>query len=411
VFANGESFVRVRDIDGDASADPDKITCKVFSRYKLKRPPEADAEAGAAEAKEVFKVRDAITLELTETGPHSGIFVGSTVPALAKAVGDAYARDGVLQAMVGDEVVLEYVDESHIAGDEPRTLTVPAKLLVGAIRDVRIEHREVRSIELKAKKQIIEAKIYLKLAEIFKDVGLEESAFERAGEGLDRVEEVIRAGIKAGLDRSMVEEAFSIKWDLLLAQNKFSEAVEVCRALTKLFPNSPLVGKALLKIGVAKMNSGSRGELNEAIRVFTSVTRLKDSEHKAEAAFLIAEIYRKQAMQSDDPNLTRAVVAYKRVAENYPDSRFAGEALDQIIMYYIKIRDYRQAIERIERVFQDYPDADFLDKMLLRWAVAAYGRGDRRTALRKVDQLLREWPDSPLAQKAKRLQERIGTLE
>jgi len=63
------------------------------------------------------------------------------------------------------------------------------------------------------------------------------------------VEEVINTSLRASLDRSLVEEAFSVKWDLLLVQDKLGEAIAVCRSLMQLFPDSSLVDKALLKIG------------------------------------------------------------------------------------------------------------------------------------------------------------------
>ncbi len=45
---------------------------------------------------------------------------------------------------------------------------------------VEVEERVVESIELKARKNLIESKIYLKLGSIFKEVGLQKQATEKA---------------------------------------------------------------------------------------------------------------------------------------------------------------------------------------------------------------------------------------
>ncbi|MBM4043307.1 MAG: tetratricopeptide repeat protein, partial [Planctomycetes bacterium] len=314
-----------------------------------------------------------------------------------------------LSAMKGDELVVEYLDDAHIAGAEPREVRANAKLLIGQIQDVKIEHREVDTLDLKARKNLIEAKIYLKLGSIFKEVGLQKQANEKSSEGLDRVDDVIRTSTKASLDRSLVEEAFSVKWDLLLVQDKMGEAIAVCRTLTQLFPDSTLVDRALLKIGQARMESENP---HEAIGIFNAVIGLPKSDLKAEAQYNIGKVLERLAnehakQQGRDPDLSQALTAYKKCSDNYPDSPFAGDALEQIANYYILAKDYKRAVELMERVFQDYPDASFLDRMLLKWVIASYRLGNLQTAKGKAEQLLAEYPNSPLAPKARQFQEII----
>ena len=102
------------------------------------------------------------------------------------------------------------------------------------------------------------------------------------------------------------------------------------------------------------------------------------------------------------------MVAYKKVADAYPDSEFAGSALDKIANYYISTKDYDRAIGLMERVFQDYPDAKFLDAMLYKWEVAAYRKGDYATARAKAEQLLSDYPNSKLAEKVRKDLEMIN---
>ncbi len=409
VFGDNDCFVRVKDLDRDKTAARDRITCKVYTQYTVNIERDAALEGiDLSEKSTEVRVRDTITLELKESGPHTGIFTGTSKPVVITDGSRVNQGDDILSAMRDDELVLEYYDNFHINGEDPRTVKAQAKLLLGAIQDVKIEHREIDIVELKAKKQLIEAKIYLKLANIFKEVGLNDNAYEKADEGLERAEDVIRSSLRASMDRTIVEEAFSIKWDLLLAKDRLSEAIRVCRTLTQLFPDSTLVDKALLKIGMAKMNAEDDHEVNEAVSIFNSIIHLKKSDLKPEAAFRIAEVYEKRAKRHERPDLSRAMLAYKKCAESYADSPFAGEALEKIVNFYIHNRDFRRAIEMMERVFQDYPDASFLDKMLLKWAIAAYRLKDYRTSLSKIDQLLAEHPNSAVAPKAKKIRDTIA---
>ncbi len=99
-------------------------------------------------------------------------------------------------------------------------------------------------------------------------------------------------------------------------------------------------------------------------------------------------------------SMGRAVKAYQKCAENYPDSAFAGPSLEKVANFYLLTKDFARAGELMERVVQDYPDASFLDRMLLNWAKAAQGMGDSATAKAKCEQLMSEYPASELASEA-----------
>ncbi len=420
VFAGQPFFVRVRDQDADTSDRLDTLSVAATVRYKQKAS-DADADRTGVDLTgdaEKIRVRSSASLQLTETGPHTGVFVGGGhVHELADDEDtQALASRGELVAARGDEIALDYEDAEHIAGREPVVRTYVAKMLVGSIQDVRIEHREVDDEDLKARKSLIEAKIFLRLGQVFKDVGLREKAAEKADEGLELVEQVLRIGVKAGIDGSLVEEAFNVKWELLLVQDKLNEAIRVCHDLIRLFPNSSLADHALLRIGMTRMESADEAERKEATSIFQSLLRLPSSAVKAEAQFRLAEMAAETAIaqwernkdRSGRPNMSAALRAYKACADRYPESPFAAESLDKISSYYIQVQDYRRAIELMEQVFQDYPDAAFLDSMLFKWAVAAYRLNDYTAAKAQIDRLLFEYPNSEFAPKAKKVQEAIA---
>jgi len=412
VVGGAECFVRLKDLDQDVSDKPDTVIVRLLSQYKEKR--ERDLEKGVLldEPEEEIKQRDAIDLQLVEIDPkegrptgHSGLFGGTTRVVMATEAAQINQSDNTLSAMQGDEIVAIYLDEANISGSS-RELKASARILNDRLADVEKQTREVTDLDKKAQKLNIEANIYLRLGQIFKDVGLNAKAYEKADIGLASVEDVLRLSLKASLSREIVEEAYSLKWELLLVKDNLSEAISVCHTLTQRFPDSALVDKALLKIGEAKMMAK---EYEGAIQVFAGILRLPKSELKAEAQFNIARIEEERlleaAKRSNRPaQLASAMLAYKKVADTYPDSPFAGEALDKIANYYIQVGDYSRAIELMQQVFQDYEDAKFLDRMLLKWVIAAYRSGQFAMAKEKLDELLSRYPGSAAAEKGREYQ-------
>lgn len=400
VFGDNPAFIRVKDLDLDTTDKPDTLTVRVIAQYKAEREQPAEKTGVELEEEPQWVMRDNLDVQLTETGGHTGIFCGTVLPKVVAAASDVKTDDNELSVMKGDDIIVSYQDETHAMGPDPRTVSYKAQLLLGQIQDVKIEQRIVDSVELKARKDLIEARIFLKLGMIFKEVGLLQKASEKADEGLLRVDSVIAAGSKASLDRALIEEAFSVKWELLLVQDKLSQAIAVCETLTAAFPDSSLVDRALLKIGMARMEGDKP---YEAVGIFAAVIRLPKSDLKAEAQYHIAEVTEKMAVEragGNKPDLSGALLAYRKCAEEYPGSSFAGDSLEKVANYYITSGDYARAIELMERVVSDYPDASFLDRMLLKWVVAAYRMGDYDAAKARAQQLLSEYPNSKSAEKA-----------
>jgi len=414
VIGNTESFLRVKDMDRDITHNKDTVQITISTRYKV-RQEAADAVASDSaeyaneQKREIWKTRDTVTVTLNETEEHTGVFTGKTVPTIVTDPTGIDPGDKTLSAMKGDEMVCVYVDNRHMAGEDPVEVKGTTKVFIGKPNDVAIRHWLVDDPEQKARKNLIEAKIYLKLAGIFKDVGLSTKASVKAEQGIKRVDLVIRSGLKASMDRSIIEEAFMVKWELRLVQDKLPQAIGVCRTLMRLFPDSTLVDRALLKIGQAKMQGG---DLGGAVSIFSSIVRLKQSTLKAEAQYMIAQAHESNAMKSaarakargrkvkPGAGMGSAIAAYQACAEKFPDSAFAGPSLENIANFYLLTEDFKRAGELMERVVQDYPDASFLDRMLLNWAKAAQGMGDSATAKAKCEQLMSEYPGSSLAAEA-----------
>ncbi len=401
-FVGQPAFLVLTDVDQDVSPAADKAALRIMSRYRV--DPEDREERTGAEGsgftdfleseEEEFKVRDELTVVLTEVDTnaviHSGRFVGSFPIIAAPPGGEADKQDDVVSCVEGDELVAVYVDALHEAGEFNRDVT--AKIVVGGEINTHPQASQNIVIDptVRASKELVESQAFLELAQIFNDMGLRHGAAEKADEGLDRVVSII--GMQESIDPTLKEQAFKLKWELHMAKQDYDAAIATCRAFNALFPNSAFVDQALLGIGRIKW---AAKEYAEAISVFNQVLNLKTSMAKADAQYAIA-----QCTEESSGSIERAVGLYRLCAERYPDSAFAGPSLSKLVDYYIETKDYAQASDTLVKVFEDYPDADFLDAMLLKWVMVAFRMGDFRTAHEKCTTLIFQYPGSKYAKKA-----------
>jgi tetratricopeptide (TPR) repeat protein len=419
-------FIRLKDIDRSTSTDPETIGIRVFTQYKIEPTEEDLIGINLDNQEDLFRERDSINITLTEADGYSGIFQGQVRPVLLpdREEGDGVTveveesaidrEDDTLSARTTDEIVVEYTDETHIGGLEPRVITYSTLVLDNIRNDVEISQWVVEDADLKARKNLIESRIFLRLGQIFKEVGLNAKATEKAEEGLERVEAVIRSSLDHNLKRTLLEDAFNVKWDLLLVQDNLSQAVAVCNALLRLFPNSRVADQALMRIGTAKVESAYPDEWRSAVNVFRSVMRIQKSELKAEAAYRIAEATEKigfyQQRDREEQAITQgAISAYKACADAYPESAFAGRALEKVVQYYIDTEDYPRAVDLMELIVQDFEDASFLDVILLKWAITAQKMGNADVALDKLNKLIAEYPNSKVVSTAMRFRNQLLT--
>ncbi|MDD5679227.1 MAG: tetratricopeptide repeat protein [Kiritimatiellae bacterium] len=390
-------FIYVNDLDRDASVAADKITVRVVSRYK---PEKDESLARSVDTEKLilqgdereYEIRDEATVTLAELGTsavHSGRFGGSImIQSLVEGV-PPNKSDNVLTCGMDDDIVAFYTDEMNIDGAVRRDAT--ATLLVVGEIDGRpmVTQNVVFDPVVKAKKQIVEATAYLQLTRIFKSMGLMKNAVEKANQGMERVQDIILA--KTPIPSRLKEEAFQIKWDLQIEIEDFTGAVATCQLFSRLFPTSSFADEALMKIGMVKLETK---DIPGAIKVFTSILSLPNSQAKAEARYRIAEA-------QETSNKSIAMQTYKQCAEQFPDSEYAGKALGKLADYYIESKEYNKADQLLEQIFQDYPDASFLDSMLLKWVIAAYQMGNYDKAREKCTQLLFEYPGNQFAAQAK----------
>ena len=334
-----------------------------------------------------------MTVKLTETGKHTGKFTAS-VP-IKRFIEDQPVEksDGSLTCALNDEVIVTYVDDLHIGGNSPREVTDSVIVASDISSTPHTSVQVVGDPIIAVKKNLVEATAYLELGKIFKSMGLIKQGKDKANEGLDRVDTVLRTRL---IPTALTQEGFKLKWELQLIKDDYTGAISTCELFNRLYPESPFVDQALMGIGKVKVEDK---KYTEAMDIYRRVLALPNSQVKAEAQFHIAEC----TELTTKPGSEAAVAQYKLVAERYRDSEFAGEALAKMIDYYIDKKDFSMANDMLTQVFQDYPDGKFLDAMLLKWVMVSYRMGDYQKSFDKCQELMFQYPDSPFAARAQQI--------
>ena len=410
LFAGQPAFVRMTDLDLDQTASPDTAEVNVTVLYKVEKPEDDLAEIAGVDVNalepepEEWLERGSLKLRLTETADHSGEFRGTFRPYVEGAEGD-------VAVMPGDVLVVSYQDETHLHGREAEERSARVTVVVGGSTEPQSIVSVANDATTQARKLLIESQLLHRWGSIFKEVGLDDSAFVKAEEGLVKVEAILALTARQSIERSLLEQTFATKWDLYLVQGKLNEAIATCQALVRLFPDTTLVDRAFLNIARARAESEDVGDKSEAIKVYRQVLALPESTYKAEAQFRIGEVTEElvklKTRPGNQPNYAPAMLEYQRVTESYPNSPFAGEAFNKIINYQIGLRDYVRAVELMDRVIQDYPDAPWLDEILLKWGVVANRMGNRDAAVQKFLRVLEEYPNGTSAAQAAQFLQRL----
>jgi TolA-binding protein len=425
-FLGQPVFVLLSEADLDVSPKADSATVRVLSRFKEEETDEVrsststgvDIEKMLRTEEDQWRTRDEITITLaelkaladaaaagSEPAPsagdeiHTGRFGGqfSLVPFVEDQPVDR--GDAALTAAVGDEIVATFADELHVGGAAPRTVTAVTTVASEIDSKPRAVQYEVGDPVVAARQSVVESSAFLELGRIFKAMGLMKGAVEKVGEGLTRIDPIIRQS--GAIPAALTEEAFRTKWELHIVADDFNQAIQTCELFNRLYPESPFVDRALLQIGQIKEEKKLP---DEAIRVYQRILALPASQIKAEAQYRIAQATEKLPHPGA---AEQAIVQYKLCAERYPESPFAGESLGKLVDYHIEKKDNTAANDLLDQIFQDYPDAQFLDAMLLKWVMVSYRTGDFQKAFDKCTQLLFEYPASPYAERARAILPKI----
>jgi tetratricopeptide (TPR) repeat protein len=454
-FPGQPQALLLRDADLDVSPKAESVTITVRSLYKVAAAEAAETGAEGAldifaaqdEDKDVWKQRDVVTVTLIER-PKIDVKVDVKVDPKAKAttkaapetapkaatggirtgiftskiklapLGDAKPnlKDNLLHCDELDELEVTYVDKVHLYGDKPRTSVSRIKVSGSVNSGVTADQFVVFEAVLKARKNLVEAEALKGLGLIYKDMGLDQRASQRAKDALKKVDLIIldRSKIPSGL----LERAFKLKWESEILKSDFQAATATCQAFNRLYPQSVLADQALMALSRAL---AAEGEFAEAVKSYKLVLALKNPISGAEAQFRIGDVLQLQveaafkdkhdsrwtekgrsAATAKQRAMGGAIAAYRKTYQTYPESAFAAKALSRVVRHYVESEDFAQASDLLERVFSDFPDAAFLDEMLLLWAKVAFRMDDKEVARKKLRQLIFDYPSSKFVAEARK---------
>lgn len=418
--------VMLRDADLDKSPAAETVTLNVKSLFKVEAVEAAEEESDDVldifamedEEEEVWQERDQIKLTLTEIqvdenaegGIRTGTFLGkiNLVP-LAQGV-EPNPDDDVLHTEELDELSVTYVDKVHLYGDEERQSEARIKVSGSVSSEVTAKNYVVFETLLKARKGSVEAEALVGLGGIYKDMGLDQRAAQRAKEALQKVDPIIMD--RGKLPGELVENAFRLKWESELLKDDFDAATATCLAFNRLYPESVLADQALMTLGRSLTD---KGNYQQAVDTYNKVLALQNPISAAEAQYRIGEALMKAAEEAseaaDEHNskwgasglgdttarlrrMGPAIAAFRKCYETYPESSYAADALGRVVRYYVETEDHAMAADLLESVFADYPDAAFLDEMLMLWSEVAYKMNDIEMAKTKLRQLIFDYPAS-----------------
>jgi len=412
-------FVRLKDLDLDATDRPDEVRVKLIARYKVVPEEEIVTEGSGRggvdltpeEDRAEWIRRSSRYVTLQETSPTSGLFVARVVPTVA--VGDeSEPPAGELTVRPGDVVEVQYVDAKHLRGEGP--MEIAAEVLIVETGSPALENMVTVSSDpdIQARKLLLEAQLRQMLAKIFYDMGLVDRAAEKSNAGLERVDEILKLHAGNPLSRHLLERAFEAKWNLYLAQGDVQQAIATCRALLELVPDTSLADQAFLKIGQAYYDTDVPAEVAKAIPVLQLVIDMEGAAGAPEASLLLADVHQRQAGYASssmpaNSATAHSIAQYMKTAELFPDSPQAAEALKKVVKYHYERADYPRTAELLERVCQDYQDQEWLHKMLLTWGVVHLRMNQAAEGVEKLRRVIEEYPESDSAETASKLLEKL----
>ena len=418
-FPGQPQALLLRDADLDLSPAAETVTVTVRAIYKVSVADTAEAGddgvldifAVQDDEEETWKERDSVTIQLTERGQgntiRTGVFVNKVKLAPLNDI-VPNLQDDILHCDELDELEVTYVDKVHLYGDQERKTGSRIKVSGSVNSGVSADQFVVFEAVLKARKNAVEAEALKGLGSIYKDMGLDERAAQRADEALKKVDSIILDRNKITSD--LLEQAFKLKWEAEILKDDFVAATATCQAFNRLYPESVLADQALMTLSRALVE---KGEYAEAVKSYHRVLALQNPISAAEAQFQIGQTLQKQVDQAfEEKHKSRwtetgreaaterhramgsSIAAYRKVYQTYPESSFAARALSEVVRFHVDTEDFSEASNLLETVFADFPDAEFLDEMLLLWAQVGYRMGDNDLARQKLQQLIFDYPSS-----------------
>ncbi|MEJ0097780.1 MAG: outer membrane protein assembly factor BamD [Bauldia sp.] len=190
---------------------------------------------------------------------------------------------------------------------------------------------------------------------------------------------------------------------------KLRDAVKSFDEVDRQHPYSEYARKSLI---MSAFSSYRRGQYDDTVSTANRyLTLYPGSPDAAYAQYLIGSSYFHQIpdVTRDQDATVKAMAALQNIIDNYPDSEYATDAKNKIIVardqlagkemqigrYYLEQRDYIAAINRFKTVVSQYQDTRHVEEALERLTEANLALGLSDEAQTAAAVLGHNFPDSP----------------
>ena len=419
-------------------ADPDKDTSNKRDIVKLA----VKSKSG-----------DAVTLELTETMIHSGVFTGSIEPrwikdrksdelkrkteqkayeaAVAKAKREAAAAAAkaakaaattkpasapaskpapkpaaqpviakpvvVVYADFGDTVAFQYIDNKPVSSSEPRVLDMEGNIVHGANGTVALFSKEYKDPEMAVKTAFLTAEAMFSIEKDMRKKKRTELAKSYIAHGKSILEEAL----KNYPNTTLVAQGEYLVATLAQELGDYSEAIGKYSEVVQRWTKSSYAPKALYRIGQCYE---AQSNFERASEEYVRVTYLfPNSPEVPQATLRLGRHYLKTQ------NYAVAGRIFEKFHDNNPKHRLAAKTLFLAGECYRLSERYKEAIAIFVRSGKLYADNKQIRAESLYWqGVCARELKDYVMAYRALKRLTWDYPESERAADARKL---LGTDE
>jgi outer membrane protein assembly factor BamD len=199
-----------------------------------------------------------------------------------------------------------------------------------------------------------------------------------------------------------------------LGRQRYEQARTAFRRIVERHPNTSYAVRARFLIGESYYREG---EFDKAVKEFEGFLAFYPRNEIADLAqYRLAMSYYDQMkpVEQDQSITVKAIEAFQKLAREYPDSRYASDALAKvdvcrsrlaqkdlwIAVYYLNQGNRRAARERLEAVLKDYPQSLVVPEAMFRLAEVYAADGRTRDAQERFQFLANNYAHSEWGRRA-----------
>ena len=315
----GQNFyVQVHDPDRDRTPERDNV--EVVIKSKL--------------------TNDQITVNLSETLVHSGLFTGSVkVDLKRKAVeGEEPKRPtaSTIWSNFGDELTFTYKDEIPLHEKEQRTVIKNGKVFIGSDGELAAFTKKFKDPDMAVRTNFLMAEALFEMAKSHKAL--------KGADGKPDKEKAILAKEEIAKGKRVLEEAL------------------------RDYPNTSL--KAQGEFLLANLSQQLEDYQTAVSQFSTVISRYPDSEYAPKSYYQKGVCFERMAALEKDANLKQqigdmACEEYVRLTYLYPNSAFAIDAKLRLGNYYYRTQRHRLAASVLEKFGIAHPEHKFAVQALI----------------------------------------------